>query len=201
MKNDARFKYIFIDTADRALYAKYVELRRRVYLKEYPWLPADFGWEDETDRDSLTVIAVADDGTLAGGARLTISTPECPRQMPLEEAGFSLGNCDFLEEFQLRRKPYGEISRMAAHPDCARGFEISFGLGNALCMRAACEGLDVVFSICPKVPARINERNARNRGVGFHKYLELQTVFRVNMWLCAFTGLSRRYENREREAA
>jgi hypothetical protein len=198
MKNYAPFQYI--ETTDRETFAKYVELRRRVYLKEYPWLPANFGYQDSMDRASRIVIAVRD-GMVAGGARLTISTPERPFQMPLEEAGFDLRHCELLKDLNLDRNPYGEISRMAAAPECARGFEVSCGLGTALCATAASEGLDVVFSICPEKPARINQINAKKRGVGFRRYPELPTVFGVNMWLCVFTGLLRVFGTAEREAA
>jgi hypothetical protein len=199
MEHDAPFEYIFIGTTDRELFAKYVELRRRAYFKEYPWLPANFGFEDEADRASLIVIAMRG-GMVAGGARLTISRPECPRRLPLEEA-FSLGSCEFLRDLNLDRKPYGEISRMAADPECARGFEVSSGLGDALCSAAAREGLGIIFCICPEKPARINHFNARKRGIGFRKYQEVPTVFGVHMWLCVFTGLQRVYRLAEEEAA
>jgi hypothetical protein len=198
MKNDTPFKYI--ETDDREILAKYVEMRRRVFRNEYSWLPAEFGGEDDVDRVSHIVLAVRD-SQVGGGARLTIATPECPRRMPLEEGSVQLRDCDFLAQLNLHAKPYGEISRMAVDPECARGFELSAGLGNALCARAAREGLDVVFSICPEKPARINHINAKRRGVGFHRYREVPTVFGVNMWLCAFTGLLRVYGRGKREAA
>lgn len=198
MKDNAPFEYI--ETTDRELLASYVELRRRVFLKEYKWLPPDFGLEDATDRLSRTVLALRN-GKVAGGGRLTISTPGHPRRLPLEERQFSLRNCEYLEDLDLGRRPYGEISRMAADPECAHGFEVSAGVGNALCRIAASECLDVVFSICPEKPARINQINAKRRGVAFRRYQELPTVFGVNMWLCAFTGLLRVYGEREREAA
>jgi hypothetical protein len=198
MKNHTPFQYI--ETDDREMLAKYVEMRRRVFRNEYSWLPEEFGSEDEIDRVSHIVLAVHGN-LVGGGARLTIATPECPRPMPLEEGSVILRDCEFLTQLDLRARPYGEISRMAVDPDCARGFEVSAGLGNALCARAASEGLDVVFSICPEKPARINHINAKRRGVEFHRYRELPTVFGVNMWLCAFTGLLRVYGREEREVA
>jgi len=198
MKHDAPFEYL--QTKDRGLIAKYVELRRRAYLNEYPWLPPNFGYEDDTDRDSFIVL-VRRANLVAGGARLTISTPPNPRRLPLEEAGFSLEACAFLSDLDLHRNPYGEISRMAVDAACSRGLEASFGLGNALCAIAAREGLDVVFSICPDTPARINQINAKRRGIIFHKYCEMPTVFGRNMWLCAFTGLLRSYERAIEEVA
>ncbi len=198
MKNDAAFQYF--ETKDRALTVPYFQLRRRVYIEEYPWLPADFGYEEATDHISHIVLATQS-GRVAGGGRLTISQPECPRSMPLEEAGFRLGTAGFLREFELWRHPYGEISRMAADPECARGFEISRGLLNELCATAASEGLDVVFGICPAKPARINDINAKKIGVRFHRYYEMSTVFGVNMQLCAFSGLQTVYRHAGREVA
>lgn len=198
MKNHTPFKYI--ETGDREMLAKYVELRRRAFRNEYSWLPEEFGAEDEVDRVSHIVLAVRDN-LVGGGARLTIATPGRPRRMPLEEGGVILRDCDFLAYLNLSARPYGEISRMAVDPEHARGFELSASLGNALCARAAGEGLDVVFSICPEKPARINHINAKRRGVEFHRYRELPTAFGVNMWLCAFTGLLRVYGREEREVA
>jgi len=192
MENVAGIHYI--ETKESQFLEQYVELRRRVYLKQYPWLHADFGFADETDRVSRIVIALRDDGIVAGGARLTVSSPSCARRMPLEEANFSLRDCGFLEDLDLRRNPYGEVSRMAVDPECARGFEISSGLGNALCALAAREGLDVLFSICPEKPARINHINAKRGGIGFRRYQQLPTVFGVDMALCAVTGLLRVYK-------
>jgi hypothetical protein len=198
MTNDAPLQYKEAD--DPVLFAKYVELRHRAFLNQYEWLPGDFGFAEETDRASRIMVAMRD-GVVVGGGRLTISRPESPRILPLEETGFRLRDCGFLKEFHLDRLPCGEISRMAADHGCGRGFEISAGVGNALCAIAAAEGLDIVFSICPELPARINQRNARRRGVEFHKYIELPTAFGVNMWLCAFTGLLRVYGRWEKEAA
>jgi hypothetical protein len=198
MKNNVPFKYF--ETADPEQIARYVEIRRRVYLKEYTWLPADFGFADETDILSKIVIATHG-GCVVGGARLTISTPQRPRRLPLEEKGFDLRSCGALKHLGLDRKPYGEISRMAARPESAHGFEISSGLAYALASGAAHEGLDVVFSICPAKPARINRINAAKLGIGFHKYQDLPTVFGVDMALCAFTGILKMFATAGREAA
>jgi hypothetical protein len=198
MKNNAPFKYF--ETTDREQIARYVELRRRVYLMEYPFLSADFGLADETDNLSRIVIA-AQGGTVVGGARLTISTPQRPQMLPLEEKDFDLKSCEALKDLGLDRKPYGEISRMAASPESAHGFEISSGLAYALASLAAHEGLDVVFSICPAKPARINRINAAKLGIGFRKYHDLPTVFGVDMALCAFTGILKVFAAAGREAA
>jgi hypothetical protein len=198
MKNNAPFEYV--ETTDCELLASYVELRRRVYLKEYKWLPPDFGRQDATDRLSRTAIALRH-GKVAGGARLTISTPGLPCRLPLEDCQFSLKSCEYLKDLDLGRQAYGEISRMAADPECSHGFEISAGVGDTLCRIAASECLDVVFSICPEKPARINQINAKRRGVAFRRHQELPTVFGVDMWLCAFTGLLQVYGELERRAA
>jgi hypothetical protein len=187
MKNDAPFQ--FIETDDRRLIAQYIELRRRVYRNEYPWLPEDFGFADQTDRASRIVLAMLPGQVVAGGGRLTISTPANPRRLPLEEAEFQIQNYEDLNHLNLSRSPYGEVSRMVIDPEWSRGFSASAGLGDALCALAAHHGLDAVFCICPKAPARLNEIHAKKRGVAFHRYLELPTVFGRDMRLCAFTGL------------
>ncbi len=200
MKTNARFDFTFITVEHRALFQGYVDVRRRSYAEEYPWLPADFGQEDDTDRHSTIVVALAN-GVVAAGARLTISSPGNDRLLPLEEGGFRLKDYSSVRDFRLDVNPYGEISRMAVDPALARGFEGSAGVGDLLCGAAARRGLDVVFSICPEKPARINAMNARRRGVPFQRYGELETVFGVEMWLCAFFGLGRAYNAGQRSAA
>jgi hypothetical protein len=198
MKNNAPFKYI--ETKEPALLAQYFAQRRRVYLMEYPWLPLTFGAAEVTDHVSRVVLAMCGK-MVAGGARLTMSTPFNPRRMPLEEAGFRLCDCDPLASLNLAKRAYGEISRMVVDPGMAHGFSGSFCLGDELCARAASEGTDTVFSICPERPARINAINAKRRGVGFHRFREVPTVFGKDMSLCAFTGLLRVYGKEERDAA
>ncbi|HKD04320.1 MAG TPA: hypothetical protein VKB79_00335 [Bryobacteraceae bacterium] len=200
MKPNARFDFVFITIDDRARFLEYVELRRRAYSEEYRWLPAEFGTEDETDCHSLIAVALSG-GAVAAGARLTISSPHDNQLLPLEEGGFRLKDYLPTREFRLDINPYGEISRMAVDPSLARGFEGSAGVGDMLCGAAARLGLDVVFSICPEKPARINAMNARRRGVPFRRYEELETVFGVEMWLCAFSGLRSAYSAGHRSAA
>jgi hypothetical protein len=196
MRNDVPFQYF--ESLDGDLFERYVELRQRAYSGKYAGLPADFGRCDEADRVSRIVYAVrrtaGERPVLVGGARLTISTPGHPRRLPLEEKDLCLRSCIFLKDFRLDHNPYGEISRMAAAPEYSRGFELSFGLGNALCRLAAHEGLDVVFSMCPELPARLNERNAKRQGVRFCRFAEMTPVCGMRMWLCAFTGLLRVYK-------
>jgi hypothetical protein len=195
MKNDAPLHFFVSDNQD--LFERYVALRQRAYSGKYSGLPENFGLPDEMDRVSRIVYALRDTAeggrVVVGGARLTISTPAYPRRLPLEERDFSLKTCEVLRDLHLDCNPYGEISRMAAAPEHAQGFEVSWGLGNALCALAAREGLDVVFSMCPELPARVNERNAKRRGVPFHRYTELAPVCGMRMWLCAFTGLLKVY--------
>jgi hypothetical protein len=130
-----------------------------------------------------------------------MSYPDRPLRMPLEEAGFRLQECEVLKERDLSTRPYGEISRMVVDPDFGHGFELSQGIGDRLCARAAKYGGDVVFCICPPGPAKINERNAKRRGVPFRQYMKLPTVYGEDMWLCAFLELLKIYRSEESEAA
>jgi hypothetical protein len=82
---------------------------------------------------------------------------------------------------------------MAIDPHCTEGLQASFGLARELCRAAARRGVDIIFSICPEGPARLNRLNARKCGVKYHIYSELPTVFGVPMWLCAFSGISSVY--------
>jgi hypothetical protein len=198
MKTSAPFEYVA--THERELIAQYVRLRRRVYFAEYPWLPSDFGFEDEADREGRIVLALQS-GSVAGGARLTLSTPSSPRLLPLEDAEFRISNCETLKSLALDRNPYGEISRMAVDPECSHGLEVSGRLGDELCAFAAALGADTMFCICPDKPARLNRMHAHRRGLGFARYQRVATVFGQEMWLCAFTGLRRVYAKSHQGAA
>ncbi len=193
MKNEANFE--FLETTDPLALSRYVELRRRVFRGAYEWLPEDFGGLDEYDLASRIVLATHDgDGRVVGGGRLTISFPSCPVKLPLEKsANVSLLACDYLQHLALSVSPYAEISRMAVDPSCAHGRKVSFGLGDKLCEVAAAAGIDTVFCICPDGPARLNEWNAKRRGVTFRKYRSVATDFGHEMWLCAFEGIRQVY--------
>jgi len=190
----------FFESDDRALTASWIELRRRSFRQHYPWLPEEFGLEDETDRASCRVYAVRGEKVIAG-ARLTVSAPRSPRILPLEESGLRLLPRAEFAEMDLERNPYAEISRMAVDPECTSGLEVSFGLSRELCRSAARRGVDAIFSICPDGPARLNRVNAKKCGVSFHRYYQVPTIFGVSMWLCAFTGVLWAHGQRIREVA
>ena len=90
---------------------------------------------------------------------------------------------------------------MAVDPRATEGLKTSWNLGDHLCKRAAQLGLNVVFSICPKTPARLNAINARSRGVAFRNFGPIPTVIDIPMSLCAFSGLRHAYRYSEGEAA
>jgi hypothetical protein len=194
MKSNAPFE--FFETAERDLIAEYISVRRRVFRLHYPWLPEEFGREDETDRVGHIVLARRD-GIVSGGARLTVSLPGHPRKLPLEEAGFDLHGSELLQDLNLARTPYAEIGRMAVDPSCAHGLEVSCGLARELCRVAAGLGVDAILSICPESAVRLNRRNAGICGVAFRRVVELPTVFGVDMWLCLFNGIREANGHRE----
>jgi hypothetical protein len=198
MKTKTSFQYL--ESENPELLRQYFELRRRSYLLEYPWLPPTFGAPEYTDRVSRIVLAVRA-GMVAGGARLTLSTPQTPRQLPLEEAGFRLRESFQLAHLRLDSTPYGEISRMAVEPGVSEGMELSFGITRACCDIAASQGADVLFGICPERPARLNRRNAKRLALPFDTYGQLGTVFGKEMTLCAFIGLTHRCIGPEKDAA
>lgn len=78
----------FFLTDNSALLVQYFELRRRVFRAHYPILTEDFGRPEEADCWSHIVVGY--DGRVVAGGRITISWPERPRRMPMEEAGFRL---------------------------------------------------------------------------------------------------------------
>jgi hypothetical protein len=186
MKNNA--SVTFFESADPKLFAQYVELRRRVFHERYNNLSPEFGQPDATDRVSRIVYA-QQAGIVAGAARLTISTPEQPRELPLEENSLRLREHPLLRHLLLATRPYAEISRMAVDPDCSDGLSISFGLGQQLCHVAAEHGVDLIFSICPPAAARLNRLNSRKVGVTFDIYMKIPTVFGIDMLLCAYSGI------------
>jgi hypothetical protein len=198
MKTNTAFQYLATENPE--LLRQYFELRRRAYLLEYPWLPSTFGAPDGNDEASWIVLAVGS-GTVAGGARLTLSTPRDRRPLPLEETGMRLQGHQRLAHLQLASKTYGEISRLAVSPETPEGLALSLGLTRSCCEIATSQGAEVLFGICPPGPLRLNRWNAKRLALRFDTFGELSTVFGREMTLCAFEGLGQRFAGTERDAA
>lgn len=181
----------FLLTNDPALVAQYCELRNRVYRTHYPHLAEDFGREEPMDHRSHIVVGY--EACVVAGGRITVSRPERPLTMPMEEAGFRLATA--LPEFRVDSKPYAEFSRVTVDPAYACGRRASFGLIAEMAWTAARMGVDLVLSICPEPQVRWNAGNARKIGVGFQVFpeIEVATPFRIRMTLCAYTGLIAAY--------
>ena len=186
MNNDAPFHTF--ESSDPAFLVSYVELRKRVFRLHYEGLAEDFGEADDTDLASRIVYVFQGD-RLAGAARLTVSTPENPCVLPLEDCGFRLRGYDALCDFELGRRPYGEISRMAVDPACSQGLAASLCLAAGLCRVASALSVDTLFSICPPGAVRLNRRNAAALGVMFRKFRNISTAYGREMSLCAFAGI------------
>ncbi len=189
MTNNAPLE--FFESHDQQLLAEYVELRRRVFHVHYPTLPEDFGRRDEID-DISGIVLCRRDFVLVGGARLTVSRPEAPRELPLERNGLSIREDEDLRKLKLNAQPYAEISRMAIAPH-SRTLAISLGLSRKLCSLAGSLGIDVILSICPDGAARLNQINSAKLGVTFHNVRKIQTEFGMDMWLCVFAGILNHY--------
>jgi len=177
----------FFPTNDHALVAEYCELRNHVYRRHYPHLEEDFGREEAMDHRSHIVVGF--EGRVVAGGRITIARPGRPQPMPMEEAGFRLAAA--LPEFDLDRRAYGEISRVAVDPAYAGARRCSSGLIRGLAHLAASLDVDVVFSICPEPQVRWNAANSYRCGVGFEAlpHIAIPNPFRIHMTLCVYTGL------------
>jgi hypothetical protein len=177
----------FFLTKDHALLAQYCELRNRVYRRHYPHLAEDFGRLEAMDHSSFIVVGCEID--VVAGGRITVSRPDRPQPMPMEEAGFRLAQA--LPQFRLDREPCAEFSRVAVDPACGHERRASSGLIHEMAWTAARLGVDLVFSICPEPQVRWNAANSRKCGVRFQVFPELDvpTPFRIPMTLCAYTGL------------
>jgi hypothetical protein len=179
----------FFLTKNSTLLVQYFELRRRVFLAHYPTLTEDFGRPEEADRWSHIVVGY--DGRVVAGGRITISWPESPRRMPMEEAGFCLA--ESVPSFELDHQPYAEFSRVTVESDpvYTSGRRCGLGLIRALAHATAGFGVDLVFSMCPPPMVRMNAINSRKLGVKFHPFPEISVPnpFGIPMILCAYTGL------------
>ncbi|MDX1982170.1 MAG: hypothetical protein SFV51_17995 [Bryobacteraceae bacterium] len=174
-------------TEDAARVREYCELRQRVYHHHYPFLPAHFGdWEPIDDLSHIVVVNRG--GRVIAGARLTISTPDSPLRLPMEEGGFRLSR--ELPEYRLHSRSYAEISRVAVDPGTADGGAVNLELARMLCRTAAGQGVDLLFAICPRGQLRINRRNAAALGVAFRFFPAVKAPgdYGVAKTLCVYTG-------------
>jgi hypothetical protein len=177
----------FFLTKDPALLAQYFELRNRVFRLHYPHLATDFGREEAMDHRSHIVVGY-EERVVAGG-RITISRPERPQPVPMEEPGFQLTLA--VPQFRLDREPYAEFSRVTVDPAYTSGRACSLSLIKEMAYTTAQRGVDLVFSICPEPQVRWNAANSRKCGVTFHTFprVAVPTPFRIPMTLCAYSGL------------
>lgn len=190
---------ISLITASGPLFEAYVALRMRVFQAEYPFLPSDFGREDAADQVSDIAVCVRGDRVVAG-ARLTISQPGRRRIMPIQGRGICLEEFAPVNELQLHRRAYGELSRLAADANLSEGFKASLGLGDFLGRVAAGYGADLVFCLCPRAHVRLYEMNTRRRGAEFRNFGPLP-LSGDPRYLCAFLGLQALYGRSEKKAA
>jgi len=105
-------------TDDENLKLQYYKIRQSVYKEVYN--DENVG-EDNIDHVSQIFVATAGAGNVVGGIRLTVSTPESPKTLPIEKCGANLK--EIFPAIDFTKVVYGEAGRSAVLPDF-RGGEV-----------------------------------------------------------------------------
>lgn len=100
-------------TTDPESLQQYYNIREFAY-KETLGVQGFSGQEDELDKHSY-ILVVKSGNTVIGGARLTVSSPEKPQIMPLEENGFDIK--EHFPQLDFTKLKYCEMSRLALLPE------------------------------------------------------------------------------------
>lgn len=103
-------------TDNSELKQQYYNIRGSVYKDAYNF--TDTG-ESYTDQISQIFVATAGAGNVIGGIRLTVSTPESPKLLPIESCGANLK--EIFPEIDFTKVIYGEAGRSAVLPDFRNG--------------------------------------------------------------------------------
>ena len=146
-------------TRDPDLLDDYYELRQRCFRRELGVVDFD-GSEDSWDRCSDILIAQSN-GRCVGGARITVSSAEHRRRLPVEAKGMML--CDRLPTLQLAERSYAQVTRLAVS-EKERSQDMLRALGSAIMDHAIAQGCDYLFGISGMARSRIYRRIFRARG-------------------------------------
>ena len=103
-------------TEDRNLKQQYIKIRQQVYQEAYN--DPNVG-EDFTDHISNIFVATAGAGNVIGGIRLTVSTPDSPKILPIESCGVNLR--ELFPKIDFSKVIIGEAGRSAVLPEFRDG--------------------------------------------------------------------------------
>jgi predicted GNAT family N-acyltransferase len=159
---DHAFIYQFTDNEEQLRI--YYTITQNVYQEVLELEPSPL---HNSYRDASHILIVKRNDDIVGGARLVVSSPEHPVQLPMEQDTFILKKK--LPEFFLDNKSYGEICRVALLPE-ARGRTILATILAHLFAKAQCLGCHYLFSIAPKIQIR------NNRIAGKQIGMDIQTL-------------------------
>ncbi len=136
-------------TLDSGLLHQYYQLRTAMFVREWHLSHFPKG-ADSYDFCSDTLIAHVD-RLCVGGLRMTFSTPDDPKMLPMEDEQFNLA--ELLPELDLKNKRYAECTRLTLLPDFRKP-EVSFLLRSHLFRHCIQNKMDYLFWISPLSLAR-----------------------------------------------
>lgn len=143
-------------TRDPAYLHQYYRLREEMFISVWG-LKQFCGQKDEYDDESDIMVARIGNHVV-GGCRLTFSTPEDRKHLPMEKQDFVLE--DQFAELSLYDMKFAEISRLAILPEYQNSI-VMLELSRQLLKRGAEKKARYAFTLSP-VPLARNYRKAAN---------------------------------------
>lgn len=151
---------VFEITTNDSYLEQYFILRERCYREDLGL--KDFsGAIDEYDRSGLVSIARIGDKVI-GGSRMTVSLPDQPHRLPLEEDGFLMK--DLFPMLELNKLGYFEIGRTAVDAGY-RTSQVNFEINKQLVLWALKMGCCYQFTISTAKVSRINRMIGTKMGM------------------------------------
>ncbi len=142
-------KIVYEFTRDPGLLHQYFHLREDMFISV--WGLKKFCGQHEIFDDISDILIARRGRQCIAGGRLTISTPEARKMLPLEKVDFMLA--DLFPELDLHECTYGEFSRLAILPEF-RGGAVFPEIARRFIKRAIDQGVEYAFNIAPQPLAR-----------------------------------------------
>ena len=171
-------------STDESELEQYYQIRKQAY-REVLHLSQYSGGQEPEDLESMILIVKAGT-TVIGGARLTISTPQNHKKLPIEGEGFDINSV--YPEIDLTKINYCEMSRLALLPEFRDG-HVMKEISNTMLNYCLLQNIQLGFAGNTPLHARRFERIFNHLGYGFivredvniqkEMYEQIRVVFSV----------------------
>jgi hypothetical protein len=157
---DQQLSYEF--TREDALLKQYFEIREKVYVETFNLADFSTHYDNYDYHTNTDVLVVKCNEKVIGGSRLTFHYQNNDLRLPMEDEDFLLE--EILPDFNLKKKIYAEITRMAVLPEYRKGREVGDLIIGLQVSQAIYKGAEHLFTVAPAIQSRNNRRRFNHLG-------------------------------------